>query len=130
VLGRKGLLEGCVASAFWTSSVISASLKPEIRSDSTLIGIGSSDETPLAWSLVCPTACLTRAAHALVVCQTLLLHLFTEGFELLRIVVQTPLATSTPVAVRFRGFLTRDWKTDFSKALIPLAEIQSGGLAA
>src|SRR5712691_4373716 len=86
-----------------------------------------SDDTPLGWSLVCPSACLTRAAHALVVCQTLLLHLFTEGFELLRIVVQTPLATSTPVAVRFRGFLTRDWKTDFSKALIPLAEIRSGG---
>ena len=32
-----------------------------------LIGIGSSDDTPLGWSLVCPSACLTTAAHALVI---------------------------------------------------------------
>jgi len=35
--------------------------------------------------------------------------------------------TPPPPDVAARGFPTRDWKTDFSKALVPLAEIQSGG---
>ena len=35
--------------------------------------------------------------------------------------------TATPLALSGLAFSTRGWKTDFSKALLPLAEIQSGG---
>ena len=39
----------------------------------------------------------------------------------------TVVPTATPLAHSGLAFSTRGWKTDFAKALIPLAEIQSGG---
>jgi hypothetical protein len=39
----------------------------------------------------------------------------------------TAAPTATPPPLTGLAFSTRDWKTDFSKALIPLSDIQSGG---
>ena len=39
----------------------------------------------------------------------------------------TVVPTATPLALTGLAFSTRGWKTDFSKAQIPLSEIQSGG---